>query len=465
MTKIIPNCMFVKDNSDKYNLLRKNYSYFVFENFEIKNNDSSLIVNYNFNLDNKFKFNHIIKFPKRDIISNIVSNEEELSSLFFHLGMIELISYWKAACPPKLIIKPYKLTTEQITWWKKLYYKGLGEFFHTNKISPDYNEFISIYSIGSQKPDKLLIKPQDKTIVPVGGGKDSVVTLEILKNAGIEIIQMLINPLKSQQETIKNAGLASENCVIIKRYIDSLLLKLNDKGFLNGHIPFSAVVAFIGLISSYITKSKYIALSNESSANEPTIPDTSINHQYSKSYEFEKDFRNYVQEYICDNIEYFSFLRPLNELQIAKIFSIFKKHFSSFRSCNVGSKKNKWCGECSKCLFTYIILSPFVSKKELADIFNKNMLDDINLKNTFDQLIGLTKEKPFECVGTKNEINAALSKLIFNNDNKLPYLLSYYKNTSNKQYIDNLEQLLNDYDEKNFLPTKFKNLLRNTIKW
>ena len=37
------------------------------------------------------------------------------------------------------------------------------------------------------------------------------------------------------------------------------------------------------------------------------------------------------------------------------------------------------------------------------------MLDDLSLQHEFDQLTGQAETKPFECVGTVNEVLAALS--------------------------------------------------------
>ena len=108
------------------------------------------------------------------------------------------------------------------------------------------------------------------------------------------------------------------------------------------------------------------------------------------------------------NYNYFSFLRPLSELQIAMLFSRFTQYHDVFRSCNVGSKQDVWCGHCAKCLFAYIILSPFIAPERLNAIFGKPMLDDETLQHEFLQLVGEAETKPFECVGTVSEVRQAL---------------------------------------------------------
>ena len=180
--------------------------------------------------------------------------------------------------------------------------------------------------------------------------------------------------------------------------------------------------------------------------------------------EFEKDFRDYLSKYISEDINYFSFLRPLNELQIAKMFSKYLQHFSGFRSCNAGSKTNEWCGNCPKCLFTFIILSPFIEKNELIKIFNKDLFDDENLIEIFEQLTGNTKEKPFECIGTIDEVNVAVRAFIESSDKEnLPKLLQHYKThlLNEMQTFPDKEKLLNNFEKEHFLTEEFEVLLRN----
>ena len=161
--------------------------------------------------------------------------------------------------------------------------------------------------------------------------------------------------------------------------------------------------------------------------------------------EFENDFRSYVSSYITDDINYFSFLRPLSELQIAMFFAKNEKYFDVFKSCNVGSKTDIWCGNCPKCLFAYIILSPFIKPEVLNKIFGKQMLDDPSLQLYFDQLTGRQSTKPFECVGTIDEVNTALAMTIerYYSNCQLPYLL---KNYSKKELITPLNTLSDEHN-------------------
>ncbi len=404
----------MKENKNNiYQQLRNTYACFYFHSTQCEwNNTGELHIRYHFSIENDYHFypEHKIKLPKKHVGKTALS-DKALHDLAFHLGMVELVSYWKAACPPRVIIKEYALTPDQQQWWKKLYFQGLGEFFYTNGIVADMADFMQIECLSDEATPKLAAKDfgHTKVIVPVGGGKDSIVSLEVLKGLpNTELIPLIINPRGASINSVKNSGLSLDDTVIIHRSIHPQLLELNRQGFLNGHTPFSAMLAFTSLLIAHMMDIPCIALSNESSANEATVPDTNINHQYSKSFEFEHDFRTYYQTYISNNTHYFSFLRPVSELQIAALISQYHWHHADFRSCNVGSKTDSWCGHCPKCLFTYIMLSPFLSKPKLHAIFGKDLLHDHGLQATLDELRGVSPVKPFECVGTVEEVNIAL---------------------------------------------------------
>ncbi|MCF6172011.1 MAG: UDP-N-acetylmuramoyl-L-alanine--D-glutamate ligase [Bacteroidales bacterium] len=384
-----------------------------------------------------------------------------MGNFVFHIGMVELASYWKAACSPKVFIRPHALNKTQIAWWKKLYFHGLGEFFYLNGIVAGEDDFMQLVAEGTAVKSATNDLNATKALVPVGGGKDSIVTLELLKTAGLEIIPFMLNPREASERTVGIAGFSTDNSIVIQRSLDQQLLELNKQGFLNGHTPFSALLAFCSALAAVASGAKYIALSNESSASQSTVPGTNINHQYSKSFEFEKDFVGYARKYLHPGLAYFSFLRPVNELQIAWLFSGFPQHFDSFRSCNVGSKTDSWCGSCPKCLFTYSILSPFVPPEELQSIFGKDLFADEGLLPVFDELTGKAAIKPFECVGTPGEVQAALAKTIRDFEGKpLPVLLKHFLTTVPPA---TMETLLNSFEEENFLPEAFTQILKDAL--
>ncbi len=419
------------ENSMKFNELREKYKEFIFEDYSIKENESEIILEYEFEITGCAKFKPTIKILKKNMKLKDI-NENKIKNMAFNIGLVELISYWKCTCSPKVIIKCGFLNKEQIDWFKKLYFYGLGELFYTNGIKTNIDEFMEITCEGKEIDIENEVDLQEGYIVPIGGGKDSIVTLETLNLDRTKDFCSMVNPKPVMLECAKIAGFDNEHIIEMYRKIDSKLIELNNEGYINGHTPFSSLLAFLNYFVAYITGKKYVALSNENSANETNVMGEKINHQYSKSFEFENDFSKYSEKYLKGNVKYFSFLRPLSELQIAKIFSRLKKYHQVFKSCNVGSKdeKWKWCCKCPKCLFVYTILSPYLYKDELVDIFKKDLFEDKSLLNTFIELIGKGKNKPFECVGTFEEVNYAVSTLILKLESErkdIPYLLKYYK--------------------------------------
>ena len=462
----------------QYLSLREQYPRFAYRGYEIEENDSCLRITYRFETVGLSEFAPVWVFPKAEGDCHRWSKDRLMQDMIFSLGMVELVSYWKIACPPTVAVEAGWLNQDQIDWWKDLYFNGLGEFFYVNGIKEaDPNHFMDIQCAGQLKApctdqykerhEECGVETVGKgngVLVPIGGGKDSAVTLELLRLAGKPVCAYIINPRGATIHTTEVAGLDAAHVISAKRTLDSNMLELNCQGYLNGHTPFSALVAFSGIIAARMHGLTMVALSNESSANESTVQGSTVNHQYSKSFKFEEDFHYYQTTYLKGSAYYFSMLRPLSEFQIARFFAGQKQYHGIFRSCNAGSKTDSWCGHCPKCLFVYLILSPFLKPQEVRDIFGRNMLDDWDMKETLDQLIGIEEEKPFECVGSRDEINTAIVLTIKGLEEAgeaLPCLLSYYKTTDLYQtFRTRGDQYSTYYDGNNLVPDDLAGLVR-----
>lgn len=458
---------------EKYEKFRSENPTFVYKNYHITENTDTIDICYDFEIPGLAEFHPKWSFNKPQNTTNNLFNDLKFERLVFSLGMAEAVSYWKAVCSPEMKVECGELSEEQILWWKKLYFSGLGEFFYINGISPDFKSFININCTGSFKNETSPDRPLGSgCLVPIGGGKDSALTIETLKNAGFDCICYSINSRNSITNTVAVSGLDENKLTTAKRIFDRSLINLNSVGYLNGHTPFSSIVAFSAEICAYLFNLKYIVLSNESSANESTVVGENINHQYSKSFEFERDFHEYEKDYLDTGIYYFSFLRPLNEFQIAKMFVKHEKYLPIFRSCNLGSKVSPdiWCADCSKCLFVTLIISPFVSAEKLIEIFGKNLLNESSMLEYFMQLIGNSTHKPFECVGSIDEVNLAVSLAIRNYENEdmeLPLLFSEYKKNgfySSENLDARLAEYCSSYNNQNLLPDEFAVLLKKEME-
>lgn len=448
-----------------YNELRETYKEFIYKSYNIEETEEKIRVTYKFEIVGLSEFTPYWEFPKKSGMGQIAENNALFETMVFSLGMVELVSYWKITCAPLVRVQAGALNEAQIAWWKELYFHGLGEFYYTNGIEVKQDDFMEMVSEGNAPTGSYLIKENLKgCMVPIGGGKDSAVTLSLLKEQKDSNYCYIINPRGATLNTVKSGGYNQDKMIAVKRTLDKRMIELNQQGFLNGHTPFSAIVAFSATIAAYMNDLKYIVLSNESSANESTVAGSTVNHQYSKSFKFEKDFHTYEETYIKSGTYYFSMLRPLSEFQIAKQFATCSEYHDIFRSCNVGSKEDIWCGHCPKCLFVFFILSPFLSQERLTEIFGADMMNDITMLDTMKQLIGLSPEKPFECVGSRDEINTAICLTIEKLEaqgKELPELLEYYKSEGLYEQNKGREQYyFTYYDKEHLLPEEFDKIVK-----
>ncbi len=460
-----------------YRLFRKKHPRFIYKNFNYSFGNRGLCIAFNFLLEPDIWFNPTLIIRNVDKKKIQQLQKRELDNLIFHLGLMEIPTYWKAAVSPNIVIEAGYLNKDQIAWWQDLIIKGMGEFFYKNKINFREKGFLKVTTQVYQNTDQsfsILKKFSRGVIVPVGGGKDSVVTLELLKKNRVGVRPLLYNPTEQALEVVKASGL--KNYIVIERKMDRKLWELNREGYLNGHTPFSAYLAFLSVVCAAIFDYKYIALSNERSANEGNVRylGSDINHQYSKSFEFEKKFSEYAGKYLTKEINYFSFLRPLYELQIARLFSKYPKYFSVFLSCNEayktfsGSRKptKKWCCKCSKCLFVFIALCPFIGKRKMVKIFGRNLLADRSLLPILQELIGEKKFKPFECVGTKDEVLVALWLTLRDHKGERELLLTYFEKRILPKYPHMAElskRILGSWNSENLLSSDYARSLRMGI--
>jgi hypothetical protein len=467
---------------EKVEHFRNKYPQFVYRNYSWKTTEKNLHISFDFYIKSG------LKFCSKIVIKNVNQNriqevgDRVLNNLVFNLGLIELLSYWKTTCSPEIIVKAGSLDESQIEWWKDLILKGMSQFFYENRINFTQENFLNIVSDESRPKEIRFYREElkNETLVPVGGGKDSIVTLEILKKAKKDIACFSLNPTEVTKNVLRIGKIKNE--ITIERKIDKKLFELNKKGFLNGHTPFSAYLAFLSILLAVIFDKRYIAFSNERSSNEGNLEYRGqiINHQYSKSFEFEKKFRRYSRKYLAKEVEYFSFSRPLYEIQISKLFSKYKNYFSSFLSCNAafklfsGTEKTMtWCRKCPKCLFIFTSLYPFLGKEQISKIFGENLFERITLLPTMLALVGETNFKPFECVGTRKESLIAFylsweeAMKVAKKEKELPFLLKYFENNILKKHpkiTKEAKEIMVSWDKENNLPKSFEKILKQYKK-
>lgn len=451
----------------------KQFNTFYFEDFEF--DIEKLEARFYYSFDEIEKFEEIISFKNDNlnISKNLSTDLINIFLLNLHLSL--WISYYKLFPTKDLIIKSWYFTKKQLEFWKNFYLNWLWEFFIKNNINP--KNLLNFTIDTKQKKQKILNKNNKliennklnkKSLLLLWWWKDSLVSYNLIKNTDFDFfVFWKLDEIKD--EIAKKTW---KRILLVKRELSKNLFILNEKWYYNWHIPITWIIAFITIFFSYLYGYKYIILSNEKSADEENIIWNSIkiNHQYSKSFEFEQDFSNYIKKYISKNIKYFSILRWFYEYKIAKLFSKQEEFFNIFSSCNKNFKiknkvklETKWCCNCEKCSFVFLILSNFIELKELEKIFWENLFDKKSLENTFNDLLWFWKNKPFECVWTYDESIFSFYNAINKYKIKDFYILRKFENIILKNKIDfeKIEsKILKTYNE-NIIPREFKKLLKD----
>lgn len=477
------------------------FKYFEFDKTTLKAKFCYSFDDKEFFLEELDFFNDSFKLRK-DFLDKIF--ESFLFSIFISLW----ISYYKLYPTKNLIIENYNLNIEDLNFWKKFYINWLWEFFYKNKIDP--SNLCNFVSKWQKILKKYTFDSRNNILLPIWWWKDSIVSAEILQRNKFEFTPFIFG--KKDEIKEKCLNIIDKNEIFIKRKISENLFKLNELWYYNWHVPITGIISFVLLATAYLYDYKYIILSNEKSANTWNLKleinkfeskkehkTLEINHQYSKSLEFEKDINDYIKRNLSDNILYFSLLRWMYEIKIAKIFAkIWKKYFLSFSSCNKNFKIRKeflttsykndkinlendcsgnlwltkncfWCLDCPKCAFVYAILRAFLSDKEILQIFSKEMYEDKNQENLFKELLWIKWIKPFECVWEKEEVIYAMQKTLekFKSENKkISIILKMFEKEIilSKNELNNLEKkLFWNYEDETFIPTIFKDLLKKKL--
>jgi hypothetical protein len=387
------------------------YKEFVFEDYRYDPAESSLSLCYGYPGGPRFEEQLIFDFVPRQLSP---AAGEVLDRIFRLILLLSGVSYYKAFIPKVLTCRAFELDERTAEFLQKFYEKGLAEFAFRNGVS--LRGHLRFQSSSAPAPTPITVDLPRRTCVPVGGGKDSIVTIECLRQGGEPPMLFSLGDAEPIAACIAAAKLPFMR---VYRRLDTGLLQLNEAGALNGHVPITGILSAIALAGAVMSGCNAVAMSNEHSASAPNLSLDSgeINHQYSKSFEYERDFAQYVEDFISPSIRYFSLLRPLSEIEIARRFAKYREYFGVFRSCNTAFRQAReargrhWCCNCPKCRFVFLALSPFVAKPDLIEIFGCNLLDDETQRDGFAELCGLRAIKPFECVGETHESASVMSYL------------------------------------------------------
>ena len=239
-----------------------------------------------------------------------------------------------------------------------------------------------------------------------------MVLIEALKHLRPRLLAVNPHPL-----VIELAAQTGLELLVVRRQLSPELGELNRNGALNGHVPITAIISLIAVAGRFLYGYDTIAMAVERSASEETVTvgGVPVNHQYSKSVEFERLTRDLIRRSIDPGLEYGSALRPYSELAIARVFARLTEYHATFCSCNTVFRQSAgagdaWCGHCPKCRFVGLMLAPFLEPDALTAIIGRDMFADADEVAGFVALMS-QDGKPFECVGERRESAAAVRML------------------------------------------------------
>jgi UDP-N-acetyl-alpha-D-muramoyl-L-alanyl-L-glutamate epimerase len=330
------------------------------------------------------------------------------------------VSYYKTAAPPEVAFETGAPGPAAAAWLEALYSEGLGELAVVNDLPHLPRPRFAPRDRAPDAPAPSLVPEREHTpsrvLVPVGGGKDSIVALEIVRRSGLPFELFSVRDDAAMQRTEAAAGVP--RLVVHRRLPLAQLKALNASGALNGHVPITAIIACAALLTAALHGFDAVALANERSASQGNVvyDGIEVNHQFSKSARAETLLRAAVAE-AAPVVDVFSVLRPASELAIARRFATLTRYHRAFTSCNAIFRLDpdlrlaSWCGDCPKCRFVFLVLAPFMEPDALAAIFGKAMLDDEAQYEGFALLTATGGHKPFECVGEEEESRAAIRLL------------------------------------------------------
>jgi hypothetical protein len=321
------------------------------------------------------------------------------------------VSYYKVGAPRR-IVAPTAVPAEAAALFTAVYTHGLGEYAYRNDLP--YVLDLTVETPGVAPAAEPIDNADGRPLSAVGGGKDSIVTLEILRAAGFDPVPFSVNP----NPVIVNVNAASGlPALAARRRLDPRLFELNQAGALNGHIPVTAINSLIAIATAVLHGLGPVVMSNERSASDPNLiwNGHEINHQWSKGVAAEGLLRAAVTAHAGLTEPYFSFLRPLSELHIARLFAHYTAYDDVVTSCNQAFKLHdptvRWCGHCDKCRFVFLAMAPFMDRDRLRNIFGTDLFADPAQIPGYLELLGIDGHKPFECVGEVEESVVALSML------------------------------------------------------
>lgn len=335
-----------------------------------------------------------------------------VSRLLDVLSIVAGVSYAKAYAPTTVAFPTLDVSPSALDLIEHTYDHGMREFAFQNGMhvsSPFVLKDTHRANSHSTPPHSGPQRP----LIPFGAGRDSCVVASAL---------MHLNPtlftVGDNRYAQRIASLCGLDHISVRRDIDPALLRMNDAGAPNGHVPVTAINSLVSIIVAELTNHTSVVMANEKSASRPTriVDGLEVNHQYSKSLDYERLLAQAVRD-TGSTVSYLSVLRQVSDHDISRAFAVrCESLHREFMSCNramvrnESQRSNGWCNNCAKCRGVFLSLAPFLSPSQMTEIFGVDLLADAEQLEGFRALL-TDDEKPFECVADVDEARRSLQAL------------------------------------------------------
>ncbi len=369
-------------------------------------------------LDDRYRFEETITFEPA--AGGDPVDVGLLDRVLPHLHVAAGTSYYKLAAPAEVTVEA-PLSPVAVEFHRRLYDDGLREFAVRNRLEVPRPVAITAppargaLPAGGAGPAGAAVPTAGRAgsrhglVVPIGGGKDSMVLIEAVRGLDPRPRLFAVNP---HPLVVELADLAGLELLVVRRRLDPELARLTAAGGMNGHVPITAIVSLLAVAGGAVYGYDTVAMAIERTASEATtvVDGVDVNHQFSKSLELERELRRLLADAVDPSFTYGSALRPYSELAIARSFAAMDRYHGTFCSCNAAFRSDarpgqRWCGHCPKCRFVALMLAPWMTPAALAGIIGRDLFADPGQIDGFAELMGASK--PFECVGERRESTAA----------------------------------------------------------
>lgn len=382
---------------------------FIFDRYEF--NESTREAAFYYNFDNFDTFVERTVFAEAADYDDAVL-QKVLSLAFLLIGT----SYCKIYPGVKVQFTTLKIDQWQADFLNKVYQEGMSQYAFENSLTRDD---LAHFTANSESETTGAVYQGQGTLSLQSGGKDSLLTAQLLAKKDQPFDSLYV--ASRGKHYPKFLDDLPGQLHVAERQLDLTSLKKHaDSGGLSGHIPVTFVVLSLSLIQAVLLNKKTVLASIGHEGEEPHdwIGDLPVTHQWSKTWQAEQLFAEYVRRYISPDIQVGSPLRKYTELRIAELFSenAWEKYGHLFSSCNVANYRQGndnstlgWCGNCPKCANSFLLFAAFLPPQELTSLFaGEDLFQKPSLEHTFKGLLGVDGVmKPFECIGEIDELRYA----------------------------------------------------------